>query len=114
MVMVAQLSPLVCSGLWALWVVGKGGWGRPRELGATGAESGLGPARGTIPCGGPGGQGAIWGFLVCFTVGDLDQDRYVNGGPKGPMGPMGPMGPLGPVGPLGPMGPWGPVYIAFT
>jgi len=48
---------------------------------------------------------SIWGFLVCFAVGDLYQDRYVNGG-HGPIGPMGPMGPMGPYGPS-PMGPQG-------
>jgi len=43
----------------------------------------------------------IWRFLVCFAVGDLYQDRYVNGG-HGPIGPHGPMGPMGPIGPWGP------------
>ena len=62
----------------------------------------------------------IWGFLVCFAVGDLYQNRYVNGAPWGPWGPWGlwapwaPEGPMGPMGPKGPMGPWGPVYVAFT
>jgi len=46
----------------------------------------------------------IWGVLVCLAVGDLYQDRYINGGPWGPWGPR---------GQLGPMGPMGPVYVAF-